>query len=37
MTDHITSHAAEEDARNEHILIWLNGKLLPKAQTLVSV
>jgi len=37
MTDHITTHAAEEDARNEAILIWLNGKLLPKAQALVSV
>lgn len=37
MTDHITTHAAEEDARNEQILIWLNGKLLPKAQALVSV
>ncbi len=37
MTDHITTHQAEDDARNESILIWLNGKLLPKAQALVSV
>ena len=37
MTDHITTHQAEEDARNDQILIWLNGKLLPKAQALVSV
>ncbi|SOH93224.1 branched-chain amino acid aminotransferase [Monaibacterium marinum] len=31
------THAAEEDARNEGILIWLNGKLVPRAQALVSV
>ena len=37
MTDHITTHHAEEDARNDAILIWLNGKLLPRAQALVSV
>jgi branched-chain amino acid aminotransferase len=37
MTDHITTHQAEEDARNDAILIWLNGKLLPRAQALVSV
>ncbi len=37
MTDKITTHAAEEDARNERIFIWLNGKLVPKAEALVSV
>lgn len=37
MTDHITTHQAEEDARNEAILIWLNGALKPKAEALVSV
>lgn len=37
MTDHITTHQSEEDARNDSILIWLNGKLVPKAQALVSV
>ena len=37
MADHITTHQAEEDARNEDILIWLNGRLVPKAQALVSV
>ena len=36
MTD-VSTHQAEEDARNEEILIWLNGKILPKAQALVSV
>ncbi|MEO0774257.1 MAG: D-amino acid aminotransferase [Pseudomonadota bacterium] len=37
MTDPQTTHQAEEDARNEEILIWLNGKIVPKAQALVSV
>ena len=37
MPDHQTTHAAEEDARNEAILIWLNGRLVAKAQALVSV
>lgn len=35
--DHITTHAAEEDARNEIILIWVDGELKPKAQAVVSV
>ncbi len=35
--DHVTTHQAEDDARNEAILIWLNGKLVPKAQAVVSV
>lgn len=35
--DHITTHAAEEDARNENILIWVDGELKPKAQAVVSV
>ncbi len=37
MTDHQTTHQAEEDARNESIRIWLNGKIVPKAEALVSV
>lgn len=37
MTDHQTTHQAEEDARNEHIRIWLNGRIVPKAEALVSV
>ncbi|UYV37459.1 D-amino acid aminotransferase [Rhodobacteraceae bacterium D3-12] len=37
MTDHVTTHQAEEDARNEEILIWLNGRVVPKAEALVSV
>jgi branched-chain amino acid aminotransferase len=35
--DAITTHAAEEDARNEEILIWVDGALKPKAQAVVSV
>ena len=37
MTDQQTTHQAQEDARNEALLIWLNGQLVPKAEALVSV
>lgn len=37
MTDHVSTHAAADDARNEKILIWLNGRIVPKAEALVSV
>ena len=37
MADHVTTHQAEEDARNEAILIWLNGRVVPKAEALISV
>jgi branched-chain amino acid aminotransferase len=37
MHDHVTTHQAEEDARNEQIRIWLNGRIVPKAEALVSV
>ena len=37
MTDPQTTHQAEEDARNDTILIWLNGRIVPKAEALVSV
>lgn len=37
MADHQTTHQAEEDARNEDILIWLNGRIVPKAEAVVSV
>ncbi len=33
----VTTHQAEDDARNEAILIWVNGTLKPKAEALVSV
>ncbi len=37
MTDHVSTHQAEDDARNESILIYVNGRIVPKAQALVSV
>ncbi len=37
MTDHVTTHQAQEDARNDNILIWLNGRIVPKAEAVVSV
>ncbi len=35
--DRVSAHQAEEDARNARILIHLNGRILPKAEALVSV
>lgn len=35
--DHLTTHQAEEDARNDEILIYVDGKIVPKAQAVVSV
>lgn len=37
MTDHVTTHQAAEDARNETVKIWLNGRIVPKSEALVSV
>ena len=37
MTDHISTHQAEDDLRNESILIWVDGRIVPKAQAVVSV
>ncbi|RLJ41362.1 branched-chain amino acid aminotransferase [Litoreibacter meonggei] len=37
MTDHQTTHQAEEDARNDEILIYVDGQLKPKAEATVSV
>ena len=37
MTDPQTTHAAEEDARNENVMLWLNGRIVPKAEARVSV
>ena len=37
MSDHVSTHQSEEDARNEHILIWVDGRIVPKAQAVVSV
>lgn len=35
--DHVTTHQAEEDARNAEILIYVDGKTVPKKQAVVSV
>lgn len=37
MTDHVSTHQAEDDARNETIRIWVNGRIVPKAEATVSV
>ncbi|MGR3513641.1 MAG: aminotransferase class IV [Paracoccaceae bacterium] len=37
MIDTHTTHAVEEDARNENLLIWIDGALVPKAEAKVSV
>ncbi len=37
MTDHISTHQAEDDVRNEAIHIYVNGTIVPKAQASVSV
>ena len=37
MTDPVTTHQAEDDARNEAILIYVNGRIVPKAEAMVSV
>lgn len=37
MPDAQFTHQAEEDARNQDILIWVNGQLKPRAEALVSV
>ena len=37
MTDNVSTHQAEDDARNESILIYVNGRIVPKAEAMVSV
>ncbi len=37
MNDKITTHTAEDDPRNQDILIWVNGTLKPRAEATVSV
>ena len=37
MPETVTTHQAEDDARNESILIYVDGKLLPRAKATVSV
>ncbi|CUH79621.1 D-amino acid aminotransferase [Tropicibacter naphthalenivorans] len=35
--DKVTTHQAQEDARNETVQIWVNGTLKPRAEAVVSV
>jgi branched-chain amino acid aminotransferase len=37
MSDKMSTHQAEDDARNESISIYLNGRIVPKAEAVVSV
>ena len=37
MSDNVSTHQAEEDARNEAILIYVNGRIVAKAEATVSV
>ena len=37
MTNTVSTHQSEEDIRNEDILIYLNGTILPKNEAVVSV
>mgnify|MGYP001588692008 FL=1 len=37
MIDQVTTHQAEEDSRNENVLIYLDGQIVPKAEAKVSV
>ncbi|MEO8241786.1 MAG: D-amino acid aminotransferase [bacterium] len=37
MTDNVSTHQAEDDARNEAIKIYVNGRIVPKAEAMVSV
>ena len=37
MTDQLTTHQAQEDARNASILIYVDGKIVPKAEAKISV
>ncbi|MDJ0628488.1 MAG: D-amino acid aminotransferase [Rhodobacter sp.] len=37
MTDTVTTHQAEDDVRNERILIYVDGRIVPRAEAVVSV
>ena len=37
MTNQVSVHQAEEDERNEEILIYVNGNIVPKKDAVVSV
>ncbi len=35
--DHVSAHEAEEDARNDELMLWLNGRIVAKRDAVVSV
>ena len=37
MSEKMSTHQAQEDQRNEDILIYLNGEIVPKAEAKISV
>ena len=37
LTDEITAHEAKDDPRNQHILIYVDGKIVPRSEAKVSV
>ena len=37
MNDKVTTHQAEDDARNQDVLIYVNGKLKPRSEAVVNV
>lgn len=37
MTDHVTTHQAHDDIRNQSILIYVDGRIVPRDQAVVSV
>ena len=37
MADQVDTHDAEDDARNASILMWVNGRLVPRVEATVRV
>jgi branched-chain amino acid aminotransferase len=37
MTEHVTTHQAQDDIRNQSILIYVDGKIVPRDEAVVSV
>ena len=37
IADEITAHEAEDDPRNQHILIYVDGKIVPRSEAKISV
>ncbi len=37
MNNQVSAHQAEDDARNDDLRLWLNGKVVPKSEAVVSI